>query len=278
MSNDAAGGTSRQGFIGRLLASRRWYSDTGSWVRALRHAGVQRGLPVGSRGSMTSVNMPGLEGPVFARLGTSDFAVIHEVLVENEYGPVLDVVPKDAGLIVDLGANVGISCRVWRRAFPRATVVCVEPDAGNFKVLEANAKAAGGDVRCVQVCVSDKPGTVQLMAGGAGEWAIRMAKEGEKGYAQVEAVRLDTLLDRLKLAGPIDLLKIDIEGAERALFEDRASAGWLSRVRVMVVELEELDTYSVEAFAADARRGHPGMDVSVLRDKGRAAIVIGRAA
>ena len=51
----------------------------------------------------------------------------------------------------------------------------------------------------------------------------------------MSALTLPELLERCRVREEIDLLKCDIEGAERELFEH--SAPWLHRVRNLVVEL-----------------------------------------
>ena len=73
---------------------------------------------------------------------------------------------------------------------------------------------------------------------------------------QVPVLTIDDLLvqEGVDPATPIDLIKCDIEGAERELFE--CGGPWLSRTRVMVVELHS--PYGREEFLAHVRRACGG--------------------
>ncbi len=144
--------------------------------------------------------------PVKMRTGeSSDRRVLHQVFVQEEYEPLALGHPT---AIVDLGANVGYSSAYFLSKYPTARVVAV----GAYR-----------DGR---------------------EWAtqVRPAAEGE--VAEVEGYDVATLMG-LTGATAIDLLKIDIEGSERDLFERNTDA-WLPSIRNLCVELH--DDHSASAF------------------------------
>ena len=41
-------------------------------------------------------------------------------------------------LIIDCGANIGISVLEWKSRWPMARVICFEPDPDAFRLLEMN--------------------------------------------------------------------------------------------------------------------------------------------
>jgi len=69
------------------------------------------------------------------RLGTSDLGVIVKVLGSHEYGFPFDGTPK---LIIDAGANIGISALYFAQRFPDAKIYAIEPEEGNFELLKKN--------------------------------------------------------------------------------------------------------------------------------------------
>ena len=115
--------------------------------------------------------------------------------------------------IIDCGANIGLSCIYFRRRFPAARLTAFEPDPQAAAALRANLAAFGlGDVELVQAAAWTEAATLPFAR--AGSLGGRIDPDGGEG---VPAVRL-----RDWLAEPVDLLKLDIEGAESAVLADCA--------------------------------------------------------
>lgn len=134
----------------------------------------------------------------------------------------------DEPVVIDCGANVGISALYFRSLHPRCRLTCFEPDAAVFACLKANLDANGaGDVACHREAVWTHAGGVAFMGDGADGGAVGTGP----GAVQVPSVRLKDVLARHPV---IDLLKIDIEGAECEVLLDCADE--LERVRHLYVE------------------------------------------
>jgi FkbM family methyltransferase len=69
------------------------------------------------------------------------------------------------------------------------------------------------------------------------------------GTVRVQALSLDTLLDRHAQGGRADYLKMDVEGAERGLL--RENVGWARRVACINVEVHH--PYCVDECERDLR-------------------------
>jgi len=114
--------------------------------------------------------------------------------------------------ILDCGANIGLSCIYFRRRFPRARLTAFEPDPAIATALRANLAAFGlDDVELVQAAAWTSAGTAAFARDGT--LGGRLADAGEP----VATVRL-----RDWLAEPVDLLKLDVEGAETTVLADCA--------------------------------------------------------
>ena len=75
----------------------------------------------------------GTAHPVRMRSGrSSDLSVFWQIFVNREYAVLNDV--HSTRLIIDLGANVGISSAYLLNQFPSAKVIAVEPDPGNYEL------------------------------------------------------------------------------------------------------------------------------------------------
>lgn len=226
------------------------------------------------RGAIVRVRFAGQGGDYFIRLGTSDLLVADEMFREREYAPVLGPDAGDAGAVVDLGANVGLSIRLWQERFPRARIAGVEPDASSMEVCRRNVAAGVNPERVtlIQACVAGERRTVALDRSELA-WGFRMKDAGANGggaTADVDAITLPDVLERAGIRGPIDLLKCDIEGAEAEVFA--SCAEWIGRVTRMIIETHA--PYSPEALAADLARAGAPYRFTVLKSIGPVRLLL----
>lgn len=170
------------------------------------------------------------------RAGTSDIDVFKHIFVLREYEPFDNLV--DPGLIIDCGANVGMSTAYFLTRFPSAKVVAVEPDPGNFQQLLHNTRPFGDRVHAVQAGVWSKRVGLKFIENEQGDgraWAVCVAEAGTGEQADLQAIGIDELLTASGQER-ITLLKIDIEGSELALFSHDCER-WLNKVDHLVIEL-----------------------------------------
>lgn len=172
-------------------------------------------------------------GPVRLRSHTTDVSVLSELVVCSAYEAVADRAAARVDTILDLGANIGLTARWMGAHWPEAKIVCVEPEAGNATVLRHNV-APLQDVTVVEACVGAFERTVELTT-TTGEHGFSMSRGPGNGISS-EVVTMDQVLDASDIES-IDLLKCDIEGAERELFADCHS--WIGRVELAVVECHD---------------------------------------
>ncbi|MBR0656969.1 FkbM family methyltransferase [Plastoroseomonas arctica] len=116
-------------------------------------------------------------------------------------------------LIIDAGANVGYSALYFAAMFPEALVVAIEPDAVTFAELRANA-AREPRIHPVHGALWSHENGVNLGgAPGDGSWSRQVADGGS-----VPSRRLASLVAAVPGGYPL-IVKLDIEGAERTVFE-----------------------------------------------------------
>lgn len=121
---------------------------------------------------------------------------------------------KRGEVFVDIGANIGFYTLVLSRNFRK--VLAIEPNPQIFLVLLDNVKTIGvTNVKCLQKAISDQNGVSPLFLSlGPGSHSLLstcVPEPGSKKSVKVETVTLETLLDNHET---VDLVKLDVEGAE----------------------------------------------------------------
>jgi FkbM family methyltransferase len=115
---------------------------------------------------------------------------------------------------VDVGANVGWFTLIAAKAVgPTGRVIAFEPEPRNFNLLRRNVEANGfRNVTLERKAVSDETGTIRLNLSSTNENHSIAVLADQRGFVEVDAVRLDDYLSRYDRA--INFIKIDTEGAE----------------------------------------------------------------
>jgi FkbM family methyltransferase len=141
-------------------------------------------------------------------------------------------------VILDCGSNIGMSILYFKHVYPQARVVGFEADPAVYPYLEENVARNGlRDVELVRAGVAGRAGSLTFYSDG--KYGSCLADAPPPGAAgpwtrcEVPAVRL-----RDYLIGPVDFLKMNIEGAEHEVLAD--SADRLRQVRELILEYHHL--------------------------------------
>jgi FkbM family methyltransferase len=163
------------------------------------------------------------------RMSSVDFALFREIFLCGQYDH--DLGQPDT--ILDLGGYCGYTAVYFSALFPNARIAAVEPHPDNFAALIANLKLNHLSATAFQAAATVVDGPVRLYLGGGTTHGLMPTSWSTGDEMTVEGLSVATILDRLGWEG-IDLLKIDIEGAEEMLFG--AAQPWLARVKTIIGE------------------------------------------
>ncbi|MDD4427519.1 MAG: FkbM family methyltransferase [Paludibacter sp.] len=191
------------------------------------------------------------------RLLTSDISVLKQVIIEKEYMPIVELVEKKyqkdyIKLIVDAGSNIGLATIFLNSYFPNTKIVAIEPEQSNFIQLKKNI-----EINCLNnnVVGLDKAlwvnNTDYLNIGSEfrdGENWAKIVKLTDIMNESVNPITLKEIIDNYGKGQIIDILKMDIEGAEANLFKSSEFLETLAKyVRFFCFEIHE-EFMSRESF------------------------------
>lgn len=133
--------------------------------------------------------------------------------------------------VLDVGANIGTFAACVKSRRPDAAVVCVEPDVANLEYLRRNVGSfTGPDVTIIPAAVGPRAGLGEMKGAQSDSMQVENGGAGN--------VRIVTLPEIVG-GGHVDLLKMDIEGAEFEVLESVGDS--LKRVARLVMEYHDYE-------------------------------------
>jgi FkbM family methyltransferase len=169
--------------------------------------------------------------------------VLYEVLAFNTYHIASSLLsPDNVRVVVDCGANIGITSLFLAARYPDATILSVEPHPENFALLKTNV-AGVPRVFPIRACVTGSPQSAVRFTVDQAAWGNRIATNSHG--VLVPAITIEELCKQNGIE-KIDLLKLDIEGAEEQVLKNGT---FLARTENIIVELH--GNYGFQRFQHD---------------------------
>jgi FkbM family methyltransferase len=161
------------------------------------------------------------DGLTFQHRNGPEFELVaREIFEGGEYGFACD---RRDPLILDCGSHIGLSVAWFKRRFPQARIVAFEPDPQSFRLLQANVAANRFEgVELLNLAVSSRRGTARFY----GEFDVadpmssaHSLKEDWGTQRSDRWILVDTVPLADYITGPVDYLKLDIEGMEAEVLQ-----------------------------------------------------------
>lgn len=125
---------------------------------------------------------------------------------------------KPGQVFVDVGVNKGdFTLLAAKLVGAGGAVLSFEPEAENCKWIRQSIELNGyKNARLFELALSDENGSAQLFIGKKSGWHTLLPnqKNADQGAVTVKTQTLDSLLSEQDFTRPIDMMKIDVEGAE----------------------------------------------------------------
>ncbi len=175
-----------------------------------------------------------LRYPVYCRMNSTDRTVFWQIFVRRDYSINLDSPPK---LIIDCGAYVGYSTAFFLSQYPDSQIIAVEPDHDNYQLLQLNMNPYEDQVELIRAGIWDQD--VDLVIDNSinrdkGQWAIKVRQCKNHEKPDLIGITIEKILSQSPFEW-IDILKMDVEGAEKVVFEN--SKNWIDKLDTIFIEL-----------------------------------------
>ena len=179
-----------------------------------------------------------IRGTLSLREVGSDILTFNEVVKEQVYKNATAHL-ESCETVIDLGANIGLTSLYFARQYPTGRLFAVEPNPDTYQMLTANLKELIDSGRCR---------TLQAAVWGSEKFLVADSSQAPDHYSAFAAKEASAADNRERIiAGlpiqkiiddsgfhKIDLLKVDIEGAEVELF--KGDLDWLRSIRAIAIE------------------------------------------
>ncbi len=203
--------------------------------------GLYKGLETGYKiktHRVQHMSCKGMAHPFSLRPHTSDLPIFYQVFVRREYDISLGFEPR---IIIDAGAHIGLAAVFFANKYPNATIFAIEPELSNFYMLEKNTSPYA-NIICLNKALAVRDDMKLCVKGSSLETSNFVTEEWTGSDSSLcrnkvqsispEGLRKQFGFDRF------DVVKIDIEGYEKELFEVGAET-WLSRTRCLIIEVHD---------------------------------------
>ena len=184
------------------------------------------------RKELICARLRGYEHPLYLRNNPYDFVTFCEVTLREAYNSKLPT----ADFIIDGGGNIGLTAAYFARQYPEALIVTIEPEAGNFDMLTKNT-ASSDLVRPLKGGIWNKATNLQIVDNTSGNNAFTVTELEAPAADSIVAYTIAEIM-ALHERSTIDIVKLDIEGAEKNVFAS-GYEDWLPRTRLLIVELHD---------------------------------------
>lgn len=179
-------------------------------------------------GTAEAIQFSRLKYPFFVRPGMKDVSVVINNFIREEYGAIEPAFsPK---VLVDGGAYIGDTSAYFLSKYPSLRSIAFEPMLDSFSMAKQNLALYGDRVELLQIALTADGQPISMTGEQTG------AHASSKSEVKVQTMNIEQILARLP-ENRIDILKLDVEGAEGSIFADADAADrWLPRIGFIIVE------------------------------------------
>lgn len=213
--------------IGEWRSCARLCADPQSALRLGLDFVLSRFLVMSSETRVGPIRKVRFKGDVelYYRLNKGDLHSIREVWFDEAYRLPFD---DPSGILLDLGANIGLTSVWLAKKYPIDRVIAVEPDPSNAILARRNLELNAINGEVVEAAIGPHEGTARFESSRASN----LGRLSDKGVL-VTMTTVGTIMEEFACSR-FGLVKIDIEGGEQQLFD--GPTGWLDYVDAIVAE------------------------------------------
>jgi len=195
--------------------------------------------------------VPSFPGSIYLRKTISDHSIFWQCIVQRQYDMLQfpqsnrlvfayqEYVEKGhRPLIIDCGANIGLSTLFLAMLFPKAIIYAVEPDENNFMMLKLNTASLGDRVVALRGGIWYESANLRIVNPESGSASFRVATTttDDNSSEIIRTYTIDEICALAEASSPL-IVKVDIEGSQSNLF--RNNTNWVSNTHLIMLELDD---------------------------------------
>jgi FkbM family methyltransferase len=189
--------------------------------------------PKNNNSNFATVHFCDFNHPFFFRPGTTDADTIIQNIIREEYGHL----PKgiEPNWIIDAGGYIGDVAVYFGNRFKSSRILSLEPDLDNFRVAVRNIKPYSNQITLLQKGLWSHTTVLELGGSLSGAKIEKVSKGEEK--QKIKVTDINSLMREYSI-DYLDILKMDIEGAEKEILLAGSDA-WLTKTKALIVEFHD---------------------------------------
>lgn len=181
--------------------------------------------------SNLNLRIHGIAHTIRCRPTGSDRYALSQIFIEHDSDIPMTHSPK---LIIDGGANVGYVSVLFANKYPDALILAIEPDLTNYQIARHNCSKYP-NIQVIRAGIWTSDTSLVIENPDAESWAFKVCESASPTPNSVPGYTISSLLTYYGI-DMVDLLKLDIEGAEENIFSS-PNLEWLSKVKILAVEI-----------------------------------------
>ena len=184
-------------------------------------------------GLTKSIQLKGITNKITLRPNSSDITAFKYIFAHGDYE--FDIEPKP-NVIIDAGANVGLASIYFANKYPTAKIIAVELSPSNFQVL-VNNTTLYKNIEAINAGLWPKNQILKFNEEGISPWGYKVNNKLDGNSNSIDSITIPDIIERYSIK-KIDLLKVDIEGAEVELFSENYDS-WLPITNYIMIEFHD---------------------------------------
>lgn len=210
----------------------------------LEHSKAGRPIPI---------RLKGYDHPILLRPNTSDFLIFRHVFLYREYPIFKNYQPTT---IIDAGANIGLASIYFKKHYPDARILAIEPEESNCRMFKDNL-AKYSDVILLQGVLLGQAGLRTEIVNPESSKSSFQTKvndsDDDMGRFRIPSYSINQLMEEYQLE-TVGIVKIDIEGAEKDVFSHNTE--WIANTENIFIELHDHYVEGCSQALIEAIIGH----------------------
>lgn len=143
-----------------------------------------------------------------------DYCTFFEVFCRRDY-----FIQRSGLLVLDVGANIGISARFFLEVYAARKIICFEPNIENLLYLVENLQHYQENVEIIPKALGIKSGSAYFDVEPTGRYGRLTSNISSESAKLVDVVEINECISSiLRSENEIDYMKLDIEGHELEVF------------------------------------------------------------